>query len=417
MNTERLNQDEQLRNTSGENPLENMPSFEEHMQNMEKAPKLTGEDGKTLAGISKKLGFDKLDDILSHSIRLEEVQETVTESLGDAFEGLRKCAGDDPKAIVVCKEVCEHVKKLGKDGKIGADVAKVWLNPSLLLPPIGTSAAAKIYDAVEERQGDRMSEEQQTTINETLLKMAKRYPKEDIEVQGNFGLSPVIDEDSILKQKVGFIHFNDRKQGSGVDMRCYITLNPDKKDQALKAWYESVAQSGAKDSLYYKVGIQDEHIDDIVIYRSDAVADDALKKALELFSERSAADGLVADDETIPTGRKIAAGIAIAPETKYANKYLKATEARKYSYNQFIARMMELSACIATTRMENGQIRYAKDYDGVRTGKMHSTKNRDFRREMRGAFREFMMLAKINPDTMLPVEYGDSLPKWAQLEK
>ncbi|MCR5572462.1 MAG: hypothetical protein K6F57_01665, partial [Candidatus Saccharibacteria bacterium] len=249
------------------------------------------------------------------------------------------------------------------------------------------------------------------------LKMAKRYPKEDIEVQGNFGLSPVIDENSILKQKVGFIHFNDRKQGSGVDMRCYITLNPDKKDQALKAWYESVAESGAKDSLYYKVGIQDEHIDDIVINRSNAVADDALKKALELFSERSAADGLVADDETIPTGRKIAAGIAIAPETKYANKYLKATEARKYSYNQFIARMMELSACIATTRMENGQIRYAKDYDGVRTGKMHSTKNRDFRREMRGAFREFMMLAKINPDTMLPVEYGDSLPKWAQLEK
>lgn len=36
--------------------------------------------------------------------------------------------------------------------------------------------------------------------------------------------------------------------------------------------------------------------------------------------------------------------------------------------------------------------------------------------ETKKVFREFMLLSKINPDTMLPAEYGDKLPSWANLD-
>lgn len=403
------------RNTEPANPLENMPSFAEHMKEQEQAPKLKSEDGKTLQGITDKIGFDQLDDILSQSVRMSEVQELNGKSWKDVVNDFREMVKGDIKTSVIGKEVYEHAKQLGQDGKIGQDVAKVWLNPVMIEQSMGLAVGAKIYDAIENRNSGRVSEEKQQLIRGTILKLAKRYPQKDVEVQSILGINPIIDENSILKQKEGFVHFNDTKQGSGVDMRCYISLNPEKRDRALKVWHDALVDSGVKDNLYYKVGITDQHVDDIVIYRSDAVADKDLKKTLEIFSERGQAEDLLDTENAMPTGRSIAPGMAIAPETKYVNNYLKVTGNKKHSYNTFVARMVELSACVASDRMENNQMRYAKISDGVKSGQIHSTKNRDFRREMRGAFREFMMLAKINPNTMLPVEYGDELPAWAKL--
>ena len=37
------------------------------------------------------------------------------------------------------------------------------------------------------------------------------------------------------------------------------------------------------------------------------------------------------------------------------------------------------------------------------------------KKEVKEIFKELMILSKINPDTMLPEEYGDSLPNWANL--
>ena len=378
---------------------------------------LKGEDGKTLKGISDKIGFEQLDLILENSYRISDVRELNKKSLMDVVSEFREKTDANTESLAIGKEIREHIHKLGQEGKIGTDVAKLWMHPELIAPPpINNGAAAKIYETVEMRNGVRANDEQQAIVQNAILKLAKRYPRRDVDVQSSFGTNPVINEHSILGQREGFVHFNSSKRGNGVDLRCYISLNPEKRDIALKAWHDSLKESEVKDDLYYKVGMTDEHIDDIVIYKSDVVSDDKFKRILQIFSEKSLDEDLVDKNNTLPTGRKIADEIAIAPETKYVNSYLKSMGENKYSYNQFVARMLELSACVASQRMENHKMRYAKTSDGVKSGKIHSTKSYDFRHEMRDVFREFMMLSKINPDTMLPDEYGDELPSWAQIK-
>ncbi|MDO5451531.1 MAG: hypothetical protein Q4F56_00365, partial [Candidatus Saccharibacteria bacterium] len=99
----------------------------------------------------------------------------------------------------------------------------------------------------------------------------------------------------------------------------------------------------------------------------------------------------------------IANGISISGEPGYVNDYLRYTDHKegKHSWTTFIDKMAILSISVAANRL--GVKPDSLDVPGLEE-------------ETKKVFREFMLLSKINPDTMLPVEYGDSKPSWANLE-
>ena len=213
-----------------------------------------------------------------------------------------------------------------------------------------------------------------------------------------------------------FIHVNSNKPRERGGLRCYIT--PDKTTDpgaVLYAWKESFQQSPLKDSLYFKFATSmNDHRnggrqrpDDIVIYKTDNIDDGQFKELLQDFQKRCdemSPDLLPSDDKKMPaTTRKIANGISIAGEPGYVNDYLRYTDHKegKHSWTTFVDKMALLSLSVASNRL------------GV---KPESLNVPGLEEETKKVFREFMLLSKINPDTMLPVEYGDSGPSWTNLE-
>lgn len=147
--------------------------------------------------------------------------------------------------------------------------------------------------------------------------------------------------------------------------------------------------------------------DDIVIYKTDNIDNDQFKALLQDFQKRCnemAPDILPSDDKKMPaTTQKIANGISIAGEPSYVNDYLRYTDHKggKHSWTTFVDKMAILSTSIAANRL------------GIKPDSADAPGLQD---EIKKVFREFMLLSKINPDTMLPEEYGDKLPSWANLD-
>lgn len=212
-----------------------------------------------------------------------------------------------------------------------------------------------------------------------------------------------------------FIHVNSKKPREKGGLRCYIT--PDKTadpSAVLYAWNESFQNSPLKDSLYFKFATsmknykdgQAQRPDDIVIYKTDNIDDEQFKILLQDFQKRCnemSPDLLPSDDKKMPaTTQKIANGISIAGEPGYVNDYLRYTDHKegKHSWTTYLDRMAILSTSIAANRL------------GVRPDSADVPGLQD---ETKKVFREFMLLSKINPDTMLPEEYGDKRPSWANL--
>ena len=115
-------------------------------------------------------------------------------------------------------------------------------------------------------------------------------------------------------------------------------------------------------------------------------------------------DLLPSDDRKMPAvTQKIANGISISGEPGYVNDYLRYTDHKegKHSWTTFVDKMAILSTSVAANRL------------GVRPDSLDVP---GLEEETKKVFREFMLLSKINPDTMLPEEYGSNRPSWANLE-
>ena len=213
-----------------------------------------------------------------------------------------------------------------------------------------------------------------------------------------------------------FMHVNAEKPREGEELRCYISADKTKDPSlVLDAWRESMENSPLKDQLYFKflttINPKDEQVqrpDDIVIYKYDNIDDQAFKELLQDFQKRCndvSPDLLANDDAKMPvTTEKIANGISISAEPVFVNKMLRYTDHKdgKHSWTTFIDKMSYLSISVAANRL------------GVRPDSFDEPGLRD---ETKKVFREFMLLSKINPDTMLPMEYGNELPEWAKLNE
>ena len=420
-------------------PLEDMPSFEEHMRQIESSETETlsrerlNESDKTIDNLFDRLGrgagegyFENPDQLLALT---QDVISLTPQQAIDNFKSqvdgykARSTENYQIRAATFYEQTKENVQRLAKGHQVGNDTIKVFLNPDFI-SSVGRGRMMSEYNAI---QSDYSRREEESWMDATQTyqryqmqaKLAAdslvqnvgdvAYQKEIPDIDTTYDPNkPIIPGD--------FIHVNSNKPREKGGLRCYIT--PDKTTDpgaVLYAWNESFQASPLKDSLYFKFATSmnsyknggKQRPDDIVIYKTDNIDDGQFKALLQDFQKRCnemSPDILPSDDKKMPaTTQKIANGISIAGEPGYVNDYLRYTDHKegKHSWTTFVDKMAILSTSIAANRL------------GVKPDSADAPGLQD---ETKKVFREFMLLSKINPDTMLPEEYGDKLPSWADLD-
>lgn len=327
------------------------------------------------------------------------------------------------RAATFYEQTKENVQRLARNHQVGNDTIKVFLNPDFI-SSVGRGWTMSKYNAIQSDYS-RREEESWMDAAQTYQRYKMRaklvadslaqnvgdvaYQKEIPDIDTTYDPNkPIIPGD--------FIHVNSNKPREKGGFRCYITSDKTTDPSAvLYAWNESFQASSLKDNLYFKFVTSMKHYknsgrqrpDDIVIYKTDNIDNDQFKALLQDFQKRCnemAPDILPSDDKKMPaTTQKIANGISIAGEPSYVNDYLRYTDHKggKHSWTTFVDKMAILSTSIAANRL------------GIKPDSADAPGLQD---EIKKVFREFMLLSKINPDTMLPEEYGDKLPSWANLD-
>ena len=418
-----------------------MPSFEDHMRQM-KSPELDSpnlkqlnESDKTIDNLFDRIGrsagegyFEKPDKLLT--LTQDAISQTPQQAI-DNFKSqvdeykARSTKNYQIRAAAFYEQTKENVQRLAKSHQVGNDTIKVFLNPDFI-SSVGRCRMMSEYNAI---QSDYSRREESSWMD-----AAKTFQRYQIQAKSvadsllkNIGDVAYQKEEDIpgidatynpnKPMIVGtFIHVNSNKPREEGGLRCYITSDKTTDPGAvLYAWNESFQASPLKDSLYFKFATSmhsykndgKQRPDDIVIYKTDNIDDEQFKALLQDFQKRCnemSPDILPSDEKKMPaTTQKIANGISIAGEPGYVNNYLRYTDHKdgKLSWTEFVDRMALLSTSIAANRL------------GVRPDSADVPGLQD---ETKKVFREFMLLSKINPDTMLPEEYGDKRPSWANLD-
>ena len=194
-------------------------------------------------------------------------------------------------------------------------------------------------------------------------------------------------------------------------MRYYLTTKNGKSAEGLRIFSESLDEVGLKDKLYFKIATGSDRLDNIVIYKSDKINDDEMASLLKTIAEKnSQSNGILEDDSsrTLPNA-KINDGIGVGAEPDYMNRYLKLAgieNNKTHSYNTFLAKIIDNSIRIASVRLNTGKEKYTKQkgkyMNKASINEMLSLDNEDVKEEMMGVMKEFLRLAKINPNTMMP---------------
>lgn len=421
-----------------QHPLEDMPSFEDHMhqigssetESLEK--ERLNESDKIIDNLFDRLGrgigegyFKKPDQLLA--LTQDSTSQTPQQAINifklqvDEYKA-RSTKNYQIRAATFYEQTKENVQRLVKDHQVSNDTIKVFLNPDFI-SPVGRSLMMSEYNAIQSDYSRREEESwmdatqtyQRYQMQAKLVADSLAHNVGDVAYQKEIpGIDTTYDPNKPMI--IGdFIHVNLNKPREKGGLRCYIT--PDKTTDpgaVLYAWNESFQASPLKDSLYFKFATSmnsykngnKQRPDDIVIYKTDNIDDEQFKTLLQDFQKRCneiSPNILASDDKKMPaTTQKIANGISIAGEPEYVNDYLRYTDQEsKHSWTTFVDTMAILSTSIAANRL--GVKPDSADVPGLQD-------------EIKKVFREFMLLSKINPDTMLPEEYGDKLPSWANLD-
>lgn len=439
-----INGAEKISNSSETNteqqkhPLEQMPSFEEHMQRFESSQntnnseQLNGSDGMIdrlfdRIGRESSEGYfndpDKLANLTKDALSMTPQQSISNfKSQVEAYKA-RSTENYRLRASTFYEQTRDNVQRLARENLVGNDTIKVFLNPDYI-SEVGRGRTLTEYNAIQSDFSRREENSWMTGLQTFERYMARTklvadslannvgdvvYQSDDFDSNNAYDPTKPITTGQ-------FIHVNSKKPREKGGLRCYIT--PDKTTDpsaVLYAWNESFQNSPLKDSLYFKFATsmknykdeQAQRPDDIVIYKTDNIDDGQFKELLQDFQKRCnemSPDLLPSNDEKMPAAtQKIANGISISGEPGYINDYLRYTNHKegKHSWTTFVDKMAILSTSVAANRL------------GVRPDSLDVP---GLEEETKKVFREFMLLSKINPDTMLPEEYGNSRPSWANLE-
>lgn len=430
---------ENLQTSQAKYPLEDVSSFEDHICQMQSSeldsstPEHSNESDKTIDNLFDRLGhgvgegyFEDPDKLLALTQdALSRTPQQVIDNFKTQVENYKSRSTENYqiRATTFYEQTKDNVRSLVRQQLVDNDTIKVFLNPDFV-SYAGRGRMMSEYNAIQSDYS-RREEESWMDGTQTYQRYMMRtklvadslsqnvgdvaYQKEISDIDTTYDPNkPIIPGD--------FIHVNSNKSREKGGLRCYIS--PDKTadpSAVLYAWNESFQASPLKDSLYFKFATSmnsykdggKQRPDDIVIYKTDNIDDEQFKELLQDFQKRCnemSPDLLPSDSKKMPaTTQKIANGISIAGEPSYINDYLRYTDHKegKHSWTTFVDKMAILSTSIAANRL------------GIRPDSIDTPGLQD---ETKKVFREFMLLSKINPDTMLPVEYGDKFPSWANLD-
>lgn len=435
---ERVGNSAEVNTEQQKHPLEEMPSFEEHMKNIEASNRednaeVIGGSDKTIERIFDRIGRetgegyfndpDKLANLTKDALSMTPQQSISNfKSQVEAYKA-RSTENYRLRAALFYEQTRDNVQRLARENMVGNDTIKVFLNPDYI-SEVGRGRTLSEYNAIQS-DFSRREEDSWLTGPQTYQRyqmQAKMMADSFAENGGDVAYQKEVDEQDATYSPDGpfysgqFIHVNSNKPREKGGLRCYISTDKTTDPGAvLYAWKESVQESPLKDSLYFKFATSMDNYrnggkqrpDDIVIYKTDNIDDGQFKELLQDFQRRCnemSPDLLPSDDRKMPAAtQKIANGISISGEPGYVNDYLRYTDHKegKHSWTTFVDKMAILSTSVAANRL------------GVRPDSLDVP---GLEEETKKVFREFMLLSKINPDTMLPEEYGNSRPSWANLE-
>ena len=393
-------------------------SFEQHIEKMNSDAQNTSQE--ILDDVIKKVGgVEKIDKILhrDNSQFVNAIQNEKISSLEDELDlTSNNYAKRHPEYQNFKEEMIRHIDDLHNRGLLYADVAKVWLNPNLMSGGTNwTTNYYVLYDKIRKRNIDNITEDEfvadKDRFHDRMIEFVKKFKKNQITIQDERERKPdrLADIHNAIKDG-NFLHFNADGHGE-VNLRYYLTTKNGKSAEGLRIFSESLDKVGLKDKLYFKIATGSDRLDNIVIYKSDKINDDEMTNLLNTIVEKnSQSNGILEDDSsrTLPIA-KINDGIGIGAEPDYINRYLRLAgiESNKtHSYNTFLAKIIDNSIRIASVRLNTGKEKYTKQkgkyMNKASINEMLSLDNEDMKEEMMGVMKEFLRLAKINPNTMMP---------------
>ncbi len=397
---------------------EEVDSFEQHIEKMNSDKQDKSQE--ILNSVVKKVGgVEKIDKMLhrDNSQFLNTIQNEKISSLEDELDlTSSNYAKRHPEYQNFKEEMIRHIDDLHNKGLLHADVAKVWLSPDLMSGGTNwTTNYYVLYDKMRKRNIDNITEDEfvadKDRFHDEMIEFVKEFKKSQITIQDEHERKPdrLADIHNAIEDG-NFLHFNADGHGE-VDLRYYLTMKNGKSAEGLRIFSESLNEVELKDKLYFKIATGSDRLDNIVIYKNDKINDDEMTNFLKTIAEKnSKSNGILEDDDsrTLPIA-KINDGIGIGVEPDYINRYLKLAgieNNKTHSYNTFLAKIIDNSIRIASIRLNTGKEKYTKqkgkyaNKDNV--NEMLSLNNEYMKEETTGVIKEFLRLAKINPNTMMP---------------
>ncbi|MCR5700434.1 MAG: hypothetical protein K6G49_03370 [Candidatus Saccharibacteria bacterium] len=411
-------------------PLEDMPSFDEHLRQIESAaesPEPFPKSDEIVDRIFDRTGRGHREGYFGDPNRLaHRFDQALQRSPREVIQGFRQQIQDyevnvddehAQAAEQLFRDTEQNVKRLIREHLVGGDTVKAFLTPDFLDQRYGISE----YNTIQKDESRRKANPEEVWADS--LQISNRYQFRTKELADSYvrrggdviyqGHDPYNPDDPIMSN---FIHVNANKPRDNKNMlRCYISPDMTKDPSAvIYAWNECINESPLRDELYYKFNTKlnpernaSQRPDSIVIYKTENIDDGQFRELLQNFQDKCngmSPDLLSADDSKMPAAtQKIANGISISAEPDYINNYLRYTgkKAGKHSWTTFVDKMTSMSLTVAANRL--GVTPESLDTPGLEE-------------ETKQVFREFMLLSKINPNTMLPMEFGDDLPSWTNLK-
>jgi len=148
--------------------------------------------------------------------------------------------------------------------------------------------------------------------------------------------------DLVMQEDSPFVHVNSRGTQPS-DRRYYISPRLNGQPEAVvQIWTQTLQDLGLDGEVYYKVALGVARQYDLLLgYASGADSNAKMMQAIKEFGKRCPPELL--SDTTLPTGIKIAHGVAIAPEPTELNTLLRYRGKGKASYNQFVCGLSDLA--------------------------------------------------------------------------
>lgn len=281
-----------------------------------------------------------------------------------------------------------HILELLSKKEVDEFVIKYLLNNLLSL---GNSF---LYNQIIERKEEnKIENEKFNRYNDAINNIIKQYSREEKALQEIF------------------IHFNYRKynpETNPVVNRFYITFNlQGEPAEVVSAWIETLKETGDLKNIYFKVDIGlSNRYDQLIIYQTQDVSNERMGEIIKKFYEKCSITNL----GDMPSGVRIVRGLSYAPEPQNFNMLFKEIGLKKQegddkpmsiSYNQMISAFIQLSFELA----------YGQTLSRKTTETIYP---KDLKEEAAKYFEQFIRIAGLNPETMVPNRLSGKLPAWTE---